>query len=240
MITITIFSVIIVCNSFCPLILLLILYFIFPLIFFLAQYFIRHMHFYIPWSFCLFPPHSLYYLSNVSRYTIFYALCPLLSLKPFFSVSAGAVFSCAIVSVSLVLGGTSGHRQKTNAALGVVLLSVRTSANSSLRPTNRTSDCPPFSTRLPLVSRSRYPNHRRTSGSPFTFPPRRTRVKWTTSRSRRIRGSFFMSLPWHFYFSHWGTSRKGKRDEERTVHLSVYTGVRACLKFNAVSKQRAR
>lgn len=120
MITITIFSVIIVCHSLCPLILLLILYFIFPLIFFLAQYFIRRMHFYILWSFCLFPPHSLYYLSNVSRYTIFYALCPLLSLKPFFSVSAGAVFSCAIVSLSLsfsgVLRGTARKRMPHSAS----------------------------------------------------------------------------------------------------------------------------
>lgn len=168
-------------------------------------------------------------MSHVTQF--FMPFASYFRLNPF-SPFLLALFSPVLsyLSLSLVLGGTSGHRQKTNAALGVVLLSVRTSANSSLRPTNRTSDCPPFSTRLPLVSRSRYPNHRRTSGSPFTFPPRRTRVKWTTSRSRRIRGSFFMSLPWHFYFSHWGTSRKRKRDEERAVHLSVYTGVRACLK----------
>lgn len=138
------------------------------------------------------------------------------SFSPFLLAPFSLLLSCLFLSLSLsfVLEGTSRYRQKTNAILGVVLLSVRTSANSSLRPTNRTSDCPPFSTRLPLVSRSRYPNHWCTSGSPFTFPPWRTRVKWTTSRSRRIRGSFLCFYP-DVFISRIGEQVGREKERER-------------------------
>lgn len=105
--------------------------------FFLYEYFL--------WLLCPLPLYFLYYFSNVLRYTIFYVprYFPLSSFSSFFLLAPFfLVLSCLSFSFSR---GTSKYHEKTNAALSVVLLSVRTSANSSLRPTNRTSDCSPFS-----------------------------------------------------------------------------------------------
>lgn len=64
-------------------------------------FYMPHLFLYSLITLCPFPPHSLYYLFNGLRYTIFYTLCPLLSLKPFFYFSTRAVLSSTIVSISL-------------------------------------------------------------------------------------------------------------------------------------------
>lgn len=79
----------------------------------------------------------------------------------------------------------------------VVFLSVRDSANSSLRPTNRNTRLLAFF-HAPSVSRSRYQNYRPSPSLSlslfllfFHLRPW-TQLEWTTGRSHKIRSSFFM------------------------------------------------
>jgi len=162
-------------------------------------------------------------------------------LSPFspFSLPFSPALSYLSLSLSLVLRGTLGYRQETNAALSVVLLSVRTSANSSLRPTNRTSDCPPFSTRLPLVSRFRYPRvtdvprglllpsfhgGRGSNGRPLVAVGLKARLFYVFT-------STFLFLAWE------SKSEERKRERGKIVGSFKCVHMCVCLKFSAVSEQ---
>lgn len=75
--------------------------------------------------------------------------------------------SSSIVSLSLAFVTARKQMQGDNHSTFAVALEssfsrCATSTNFGLRPMNRTPDCLSFSMRILSISRSRYPNHRRT------------------------------------------------------------------------------